>query len=328
MSIGPAAEQVVLGAILLQPQQFDEVREWLTPDNFEGTAERQTYQAIWDLATDNRPITPQAVEQRLRLPREYADALADVSFVVSCMQRCPQADRAPVYGRMVLEMWIRREVAERAVGLRQRAAAAETPDALNRVFAEVDGVRRYVERLHRQEAVASKVKSPTPLNVAELQPLSRAATRDDYQLELRTVRALAVQPVALEVVDRWLRVGDFADETCGDLYGELQNLRAARNPIDPIILAWRAERVGLSGPAVDALLTRPAPADATDEPVDLARRVLHSSVRAAVVVTAESLEALPTRGPVQQDATALAYARLNHLWPQQRRLVRARLSAE
>ena len=242
------------------------------------------------------------------------------------MQRCPEPQRAPVYGRMVLELSIRRHVAERAVGLRQRAGAASTADELNRVFAEVDSVRREVERLHLREALAANSKSPTPLLPGELPPLLRSATGTEYQLEIRTVRALAGQPAALDTVTRWLKPGDFSHDTCAGLYGELQLMRAANNPIDPVTLAWRAERVGLRGPACDALLARAAPEDASADPLALSRRVLESSVQAAVLVTAESLQDLAQAS--QQNATAVAYARLNNLWPQQRRLVRARLSSQ
>ena len=326
MSLNRTAEQVVIGAILLQPRQFQEVREWLTPEDFEGTAERQAYQAICDLSETHEPVSPAAVERRLRLPHEYSPALADASFVVACMQRCPEPSRAPVYGRMVLELSIRRHVVERALGLRHRAGAASTADELNRVFAEVDSVRRDVERLHLREALAANSKSPTPLIAGELPPLLRTATGNEYQLEIRTVRTLADQPAALDTVTRWLKPGDFSHDTCAGLYGELQLMRAANNPIDPLTLAWRAERVGMRGPACAALLANASPDDAPADPVALSRRVLESSVQAAVLVTAESLQDLGKTS--QQSATAVAYARLNNLWPQQRRLVRARLSSE
>lgn len=325
MSLNRAAEQVVIGAILLQPAQFDEVREWLTSADFEGIAEREAFQAICDLNETNEPVSPAAVERRLRASSQQGPVLADASFVVTCMQRCPEPGRAPVYGRMVLELSIRRHVAERAVGLRQRAGAASTADELNRVFAEVDSVRRDVERLHLREALAARSKSPTPLIVAELQPLLRKVTGGEYQLEVRTVRALAGQPATLDTVNGWLKPADFADGTCAGLYGELQLMRAASNPIDTVTLAWRAERVGLRGPACDALLARSAPEFASADPLALSRRVLESSVQAAVLGTAESLQALGQSS--QQNATAVAYTRLNNLWPRQRRLVRARLTS-
>jgi replicative DNA helicase len=165
MMLDRAAEQVVIGAILLQPRQFEEVREWLTPDDFDGTAERQAYQAICDLDEAREPVSPGGVDRQIRTSSRPGPVVADAAFVVACMQRCPEPSRAPVYGRMVLELSIRRHVAERAVGLRQRARAATTSAELNRVFGEVDSVRREVERLHEREALAAQSKSPTPLIV-------------------------------------------------------------------------------------------------------------------------------------------------------------------
>ena len=60
------------------------------------------------------------------------------------------------------------------------------------------------------------------------------------------------------------------------------------------------------------------------EPVVAARRVLEQSVQSAVLATSEELDRVSHDPGV--NATSLAYARLNNLWPQQRRLVRASLT--
>lgn len=136
--------------------------------------------------------------------------------------------------------------------------------------------------------------------------------------------ALADEPKALSVVTRWLRPTDFADDECAGLYSELSVLHEAKNPIDRITLAWRAKRVGLRGPVSSSLLTSRDPATSAG-PITSSRRVLEQSVRAAVVATADSLQGLAADG--RDNATGQAYARLNHLWPQQRRLIKASLSS-
>ena len=58
------------------------------------------------------------------------------------------------------------------------------------------------------------------------------------------------------------------------------------------------------------------------EPVRTANRVLEQSVQSAVIATSESVQAAAV--DPRLNPTSVAYARLNALWPQQRRLVKAR----
>jgi hypothetical protein len=271
-------------------------------------------------------LSPAAVERRLRLPREYAAALADASFVFTCMQNCPEPSRAAVYGRMVLELSIRRRVAADAVALRQRAWRSTTSDQLNRTFAVVDSARRGVERLHQREALAAGSHSPTPLRAAELKPLRRSLVGDEFPLEKRTIRSLADQPAALTTVMRWLKPSDFANDECAGFYSELTVMHNAKTPIDPITLAWRGRRVGLSGAMADSLLASRGAEEVAADPIGLSRQLLERSVQAALLTTADALEALAQ--PNGENATSIAYARLNSLWPQQRRLVKAKLMPE
>ena len=325
MNLERAAEQSVIGAILHEPAQFGEVREWLEPDDFYGTAERQAFEAMRVLADRGEVISPEAVDQELKSRRTPAAELADGAFVIGCMQRCPESSRAAVYGRMVLELSVRRTVADHATRLRQRAGNAVSSHDLNLVFAGVDAVRRDVERLHQREAQAARAHSPTPLLSGQLAPLTRRPRHDELTNERVAVAALVQNPGALATVHRWLRPGDFGDDECRGLYAQLTALHDAKNPIDSLTLAWRAKKVGLQGPACDALLAGPGSESVAADPVLASRRVLEQSVRAAVVATADELEELAQRRTV--NATSQAYARLNNLWPQQRRLVKAGLSS-
>lgn len=324
MNLDQATERSVIGAVLLEPSRYDEIREWLRPDDFDGVAERQAFEAMQDLSERGSAITAKAVDGQLLARRADTPMLADGPYLVSCMELCPSSSRAAVYGRMVLELSIRRRVAAQGVGLRQRAERAVTSQDLNMVFARVDATRRDVERLHDREAKASRSHAPTPLLAGELKPLQRQIRRDDVAVERTAVLALADEPKALSVVTRWLRPTDFADDECAGLYSELSVLHEAKNPIDRITLAWRAKRVGLRGQVSSSLLTSRDPATSAG-PITSSRRVLEQSVRAAVVATADSLQGLAADG--RDNATGQAYARLNHLWPQQRRLIKASLSS-
>jgi replicative DNA helicase len=325
MSVDRAAEQAVIGAVLLEPTRFADVREWLQPDDFQGTAERQAYEAMCTLDERGQALSPSALNHELQARRRSVPLLADGAYLVGCMQLCPAPARAAVYGRMVLEMSIRRRVVDQGARLRQRAEKAVTSHDLNLVFARVDSARRDVERLHRREAQAARSHSPTPLLAEGLEPLRRRPHRDEVPAERSAIHALVDQPDALAVVTRWLASGDFSDVECSGLYAEMTALHEAKKPIDRITLAWRAMSVGLDGPVCDSLATPRDVAAVASDPVRASREVLQQSVRAAVLSTADVLEDMTNA--VRNNATTVAYARLNNLWPQQRRLINAGMSS-
>ena len=84
-------------------------------------------------------------------------------------------------------------------------------------------------------------------------------------------------------------------------------------------------RVGLARPGLRLPDRAARPRHGLPDPVRASREVLHQSVRASVLSTADVLEGM-TR-TVDTNVTAEAYARLNDLWPQQRRLIKAGLSS-
>ena len=324
MNLERPAEQATLGALLLRPDAIAEVHEWLEVDDFCGTAERQVYLAIRDVHGRGDGVTPELVQQELSRSDAAAARLADGPCLFDLMQACPQDRRVAVYARMVLELSIRRRVLESALRLRQQVEGATDMFELNTVFASVDRARRGVEALHRRESTAARTHSVAPTVAGELKPLTRFPSYEEGIVERDAIYALVDQPGALKVVSGWLRTGDFSDEESGRLYGELLALYEARNSIDCLTLAWRALKVSIDGPVTEGLLASRPPSESYADPETVARRVLEQSVRAAVIATTEELQLITSDGSV--NTTSVAYARLNALWPQQRRLIRARLT--
>jgi replicative DNA helicase len=327
MNLDRSAEQAVIGALLLEPARFSEVSEWLEPDDFDGLAERQAYEAIRDITASGTPATPSTVSELLQSSGATRPGSADAPFLVSCMQACPVASRAAVYGRMVLDTSIRRRVSIQVAGLRHRAEQAVTTTDLNMVFARVDRVRRDVERLHLREAKADQSFSPTPLRADDLPPAPRTVRRFDVAIERTAVLALVDQPLALSRVTRWLERSDFSDPDCRLVYGELEMMLRERKPIDPLTVAWRTSRRTSTNAVVEALVDlqksdRPRP-DATSA----ARRVLEQSVRGVVIDATRALELSAEQVVPDVATTAEAYERLNALWRDQRRLIRAGLTS-
>jgi replicative DNA helicase len=319
-----AAERAVVGALLLEPARFDDVGEWLEARDFEGVAEFQAFEAMAGLRSRSAALTPEAVESEVRDTVTPGTQMADAAHLVSLMHETPEPSRATTYGRMVLELSIRRRVATDAAGLRQRAEAASSTNDLNLVFAHVDGIRRGVETLHRRETRATGSHSVTPaFHDGGLRQLVRFPRSEHYTVERDAILALVDQPGVLDRVGRWLRAGDFGDEEASSLFSELVALHDANNPIDRITVAWRAAKVGVDGPICDSLVQRPTQ-PTTGQPELMARRVLEQSVQSAVIATSEELERMAEDPSV--NPTSLAYARLNALWPQQRRLIKARFA--
>src|SRR4051794_241607 len=322
-----AVERSLLGALLLRPDQVDQVRAWLELDDLTGTAERQAYAAIESLREQGTQVSPELVDARVRATVAAGTQLADGPYLVTVMQETPHQDRAVVYGRMVLELSIRRRVAQEAASLHQHAETATTSDQLNRVFAHVDGFRRGVETLHQRETRAAGAHSVAPPNADGLPELYRPPRREHDPAEQAAILSLVEHPACLPHVAKWLGPHDFGDLECASLYGELLALHAAHNPIDRLTLAWRAAKVAIDGPLCHQLTT--APLGIADnrmgDPMHAAHRVLEQSVQAAVLATSQPLEAAAAAPRV--NPTSVAYARLNALWPQQRRLVKARLAS-
>jgi replicative DNA helicase len=322
MSLERAVERALVGALLLEPDQIDELRAWLQLDDLAGTAERQAYAAIEALRDQGTAVTPQGVDAAVRETVPRGTQLADGPYLVTVMQETPYEDRAVLYGRMVLELSIRRRVADEATSLHQHAETASSSRDLNIVFGHVDQFRRGVEALHQRESLAAGAHSVTPAHQGDLPPLIRFPRHEHVLEERRAILSLTEHPACLRHVFKWLRPNDFGDDECAALYGELLALHRAKNPIDRLTLAWRAAKVDIDGPLCRRLISGETNEAAVGEPVRAAHRVLEQSVQSAVIATSESLQTAaidPRLNP-----TSVAYARLNALWPQQRRLVKAR----
>jgi replicative DNA helicase len=325
MSLERAAERSLIGAALLEPKRFEAVRVWLTNEDLQGTAERQAFAAIASLQDAREEVTPQAVEAHVRSSAPQGTQLADGAYLISVMQETPATDRAAVYGRMVLELSIRRRVGEGALRLRQGAESASSSDELNRVFADVDGIRRGIEALHRRESQAAESHSVAPATDEGMRQLIRFPRHEELAAEQAAVLTLVERPADIGRVGKWLKPNDFGDDECGALFNELVSLHESHGPIDRLTVAWRAAQVGIEGPVTNALTSGRNDVIPTADPVASGRSVLEQSVKAAMIATSQELETVaidPSLNP-----TTVAYTRLNALWPQQRRLVKARLSS-
>ena len=326
MELDRQAERAVIGALLLEPQRYTEVAEWLEPGDFDGIACRQAFESMRAVVGEGRALTPAAVNERLAGEAATGRVGADAAFLVGCMQVCPVPSRVALYGRMVLDNSIRRRISTHAGGLRRRAEQSTAPEELNLVFGLVDKVRRDVERLHNREAKAAGTYAPTPLNVELLPAPANAVPGYDAGIERTAVLALVHHPLALPRVSTWLERSDFRDPECALVFAQLHSMMSSRKPIDPLTVAWQVSRKSASNRVVHALLEVQLSGPRLPDATVACRRVLEQSVRSAVIDASLALENVAVNTSAEAPATAEAYARLNRLWPKQRRLIKAGLT--
>ncbi len=103
-----SAEQAVLGAALLDPEQLTHL-EWLAADHFYRPVHQALFDALRKLRNDGHP----ALSADGPLPLSWVtDAVEEAgqhvrgltaAYAHTLIQACPRTEHAPVYGRMVLE---------------------------------------------------------------------------------------------------------------------------------------------------------------------------------------------------------------------------------
>ncbi|MDF3291891.1 DnaB-like helicase N-terminal domain-containing protein [Streptomyces silvisoli] len=248
------AEQAVLGAILLDPDQLPRLSAWLAPDHFYRPLHGALYAAMLHLhaagheAAKRQPghdvpmswVTDTLTKASTRIRGVTA------SYAHTLIAACPRPAHAPVYGRMVLEGAIHRSVAEHATRLHQAAHA----DAIRR---EVEGTVHHVQVLTEVLDDLARRWGTEPRATAQPQPQPPSTTASapsrvpDGQLEDEPMLLASLVDHSTELGElvAWLRPEDFADPGHGHLYRCLGALHHRGEPIDPLTVLWEAQRRGV-----------------------------------------------------------------------------------
>ncbi|MER7701628.1 DnaB-like helicase N-terminal domain-containing protein [Kitasatospora sp. NPDC097605] len=238
------AEQALLGAILLDPAQLGAVA-WLEPQHFYRPAHTALYQALIDQAAAGHPgLDPEPTEARARWATDAMTAAAEAcpaftaGYGHTLIAACPVSSHAAVYGRMVLESWIRRQVHEHAHRLQH---ASRTGD-LNGVLDLTVALRQAVHELTARWGALDK--HPRPLPGQWPLELSDAIRRTTTVDETALLTSATASPSGLHEITRWLRPGDFLDPGRGAVYQALAALAHRDEPIDVLTVLWEAQRQG------------------------------------------------------------------------------------
>ncbi|WP_328912461.1 MULTISPECIES: DnaB-like helicase N-terminal domain-containing protein [unclassified Streptomyces] len=243
-----AAEQAVLGAVLLDPGRLDQL-DWLDPEHFYRPSHQALFTALRKLRTAGHP----ARTATGTVPLSWVnDAVAEaarhspgmtVVYAHTLVSACPRPEHAPVYGRMVLEGAIHRTVTEHAVRLHQTARADAVRGEVGTTLHHADVLAAVLEDLARRWGTEPRPAGPAPLLApASPAPAEAEMVADEERLLLA---ALTERPSGMDEVVGWLRPQDFTGPAHRQLYRCLSALHHRGEPIDRLTLLWEAQRRGL-----------------------------------------------------------------------------------
>ncbi|MEU8928062.1 DnaB-like helicase N-terminal domain-containing protein [Kitasatospora sp. NPDC048545] len=289
-------EQALLGAVLLDPAQFDTLA-WLTPADFYRPAHRALFTAMRTLSTERRPVR----EADGTVPLSWVtDTLAEAgrevrglsaSYAHTLIAACPRPQNAPVYGRMVLEGSIHRTVLEHAVRLEHVARIDAEAQEVEGVLHHADVLTGVLGDLARRWGAEPRpIPPPATGPTAPPSPVGPEEAEDERFL----LAVLVSQPAAMAEVYDWLRPGDFADAGHGQVYRCLGALHHRGEPIDEVTALWEVQRRGLladgtiSREQLDALFGGPGAGSAEW----LGDQVIRSSVVRTAAGAAAAIKAL------------------------------------
>ncbi|MFD0259058.1 DnaB-like helicase N-terminal domain-containing protein [Kitasatospora indigofera] len=246
------AEQALLGAVLLAPRQLTVVSGWLEPRHFHRPAHVAIFEALLaQRDAGHRALSDAATEADLRdwaLQAMTAAALASPSFTPgyghTLIEACPQADHAPVYGRMVLETAVRRALQEHAHRLLDAASAgrADADDAQAAVALTL-ALQRVVEQLSDAWGSIDNRRGRR-LPAAAPARLSERAVEATLNHEAMLLGSLTAAPGQVGDLARWLRPEDFLDPGHGAVYQALVGLSHRGEPVDALTVLWEVQRRG------------------------------------------------------------------------------------
>ncbi|QKW20622.1 helicase DnaB [Kitasatospora sp. NA04385] len=241
------AEQAVLGALLLAPHQLGTVARWLRPEHFYRPAHAALFDALLAQQRARHPaLVGEDAEARRAWALEAMGAAAAAcpafapSYGHTLISACPASEHAAVYGRMVLESAVRREVHEHAHRLLAAARTADAePEAVLRLTADL---RAVIDRL--ADTWGALDARPLPAPGTWPTELSETAARQTLHQEEALLASLSAAPGELADLVGWLHPGDLLDAGHREVYRALAALGHRSEPIDPLTVLWEVQHRG------------------------------------------------------------------------------------
>ncbi|MBD0737827.1 DnaB-like helicase N-terminal domain-containing protein [Streptomyces sp. CBMA29] len=220
------AEQALIAAALADRSRLREV-SYVKPSAFAHPTNRAIYTALLN-SSDLGPDTTNAlstIAERVDIPgvtSEYLGALAEASRGVASIT---------VYGRLVEEASVRRDLAAYADGITTEAAAR--PDH------QLDRLARALRQQSRAAVAAELADSAPALYVPADVPLSTPGTRA-HQEEL-LLACLVTYPSQVAQVE-WLTAEAFEPGPRREIYAAIIAVTERGEPVEELTVIWEMER--------------------------------------------------------------------------------------
>lgn len=122
-------EEVVLGAIMLEPNAALEVLDILTPESFYSPAHQKIYSVISELSKSYQPIDILTVTEELRKNKELEN-IGGSYYISKLTSRVGSAAHIDSHARIIVQKYIQRQLIQIAIGI-QKEAYDDSVDVLD-----------------------------------------------------------------------------------------------------------------------------------------------------------------------------------------------------
>jgi replicative DNA helicase len=132
---GKRAEEAVVGAVLINPEVYYDLAQFLQPDDFYIHRHRWIWEAFNHLHEQRTPIDLLTVTEALDRANQLGE-IGGPAYLTALLNQVPTSLHAEAYGRIVEETAIRRRMLTHATWKNL------VPPAVAQVIQEIDGVAR------------------------------------------------------------------------------------------------------------------------------------------------------------------------------------------
>ncbi|SEO73345.1 DnaB-like helicase N terminal domain-containing protein [Actinacidiphila rubida] len=231
------AEQALLGALLLDPEQLAGVPD-LRSDHFANPSHSALFAAMRTLTPpdpDAHRASPVWLTAVLKTAATTALGL-DAPYIHTLINACPRPEHAPVYAQMIRAEHVRRALREHAMQMEQLADDSTLPEPATVVLEQADALGRFLDRAEPQWP-----RQSGPVPRAAPAPANEVLAEEDLDAERLLLAAGTAHPEDLARMG-WLHPEDFRLPLHRDLYRCLTAMTRHGDPIDPITVLWNAQQ--------------------------------------------------------------------------------------
>lgn len=243
-----SAERALLGALLTDPDQLNELR-YVRAVDFESERHREMYAAIQEVHAAAPYLSGAAFADSVAAHLRTIDYVWEIDELHALALNCPDPDHAPTYARMVQEAGFRRDLAEHAERIGNIAESGTEPEVISEHLALLsEALGTHATRFGPMAELAQISDIATGRAVVDIDQTDpeRLARQDQVLADLMR------HPEDIREVSTWLSSDNFAAGPRREVYETIVYIDSLDEPVDEITVAWNLAR---RAAAYDALGT-------------------------------------------------------------------------